>query len=277
VSPTTTSTKGTGSAKGKVTGGSAKAGVGRKVARALDAEERAALEDQRDFLLASLRDLESEREAGDVDEADYEALRDDYTARAARIIRVLEASKVKVAAEPDGAADRSRWRNRAVVAAVGAFVVVASLLVWQAAGDREGGESATGDIRQSTQDQLNRALSLAAAGRYDEAVAVQDEILAGDPDNVEAMTYKGWFQFRAGDVAGVVTLTEAATLDPQYPDAHALLAVSFAQLSCPDSAQAELDRLDQLDPPQEITQLVAGLRDDIPSIDGTACPIPSAG
>src|SRR4051794_18690615 len=51
--------------------------------RVLGPDELAALEEQRDFLLGSLRDLDAEHDAGDVDEADYLALKDDYTARAA--------------------------------------------------------------------------------------------------------------------------------------------------------------------------------------------------
>ncbi|MEY5058599.1 MAG: hypothetical protein RJA51_346, partial [Actinomycetota bacterium] len=51
--------------------------------------EREMLEEQLDFLLDSLRDLEREREAGDINEDDYSALRDDYIARAAAISRQL--------------------------------------------------------------------------------------------------------------------------------------------------------------------------------------------
>ena len=39
------------------------------------------LEEERRFLLASIRDLDREREAGDVDDADFTALRDGYVAR----------------------------------------------------------------------------------------------------------------------------------------------------------------------------------------------------
>ena len=46
--------------------------------------EQSPLEDQRDFLLRSLEDLEREQAAGDVDQHDYEVLKDDYTARAQR-------------------------------------------------------------------------------------------------------------------------------------------------------------------------------------------------
>mgnify|MGYP006292610163 CR=1 FL=1 len=51
--------------------------------------DRDRLSEERDFLLESLRDLERERQAGDIDDDDYVTLRDDYTVRAARIIREL--------------------------------------------------------------------------------------------------------------------------------------------------------------------------------------------
>src|SRR5699024_2899460 len=55
----------------------------------LDPDELAALEDERDFLLESLRDLDAEFESGDLDEEDHEALRDEYTARAAETLRAI--------------------------------------------------------------------------------------------------------------------------------------------------------------------------------------------
>jgi len=56
---------------------------------ALDPWLRSALEEERDFCLRSLRDLDAERDAGDIDEADYETLRDSYTSRAAVVLRQL--------------------------------------------------------------------------------------------------------------------------------------------------------------------------------------------
>jgi hypothetical protein len=43
----------------------------------------AELEEERRFLLRSLTDLEREHDAGDVDDLDYETLKDGYTVRAA--------------------------------------------------------------------------------------------------------------------------------------------------------------------------------------------------
>jgi hypothetical protein len=50
---------------------------------------RIGLEDERDFYLRSLRDLEAEWEAGDIDPADYRELKDSYTSRAAAVLRQL--------------------------------------------------------------------------------------------------------------------------------------------------------------------------------------------
>ena len=49
--------------------------------------------DQREFLLRSLEDLEREHDAGDLDDADYIALKDDYTARAAAALRAEPAAR----------------------------------------------------------------------------------------------------------------------------------------------------------------------------------------
>ena len=51
----------------------------------LDPDALAALEEESDFLLRSLADLEREFAEGDVDQTDYASLKDDYTARAAAV------------------------------------------------------------------------------------------------------------------------------------------------------------------------------------------------
>ena len=60
---------------------------------AVDLDELARLEEERGFLLRSLDDLERERAAGDMDDVDYTTLRDGYTARAAAVLRAIEAGR----------------------------------------------------------------------------------------------------------------------------------------------------------------------------------------
>lgn len=254
-----------------------------KVTRKLDADEREALEDQREFLLQSLRDLEAEHEAGDVEDDDYEALRDDYTSRAARIIRALEARQVKVAEPRRRDEGRGRRRFQLVVAGIGAFAVLAGVLMWQATSDRGSGDEATGDIRESSSDEVNatmqQAETLALDGRYDEAIALYDEVLADEPDNYVAMTLKGWFQYQSAEavedaVRGVVTLTQAVQINPDYPSTHAFLSIAFAQLGCPSFAESALAELDRLDAPAEMREMVP-TPEDLAAIDGSNCILPS--
>jgi len=218
--------------------------------------DRHALEDQRDFLLRSLEDLERERAAGDVDEHDYLALKDDYTVRAARVLRSLDAGTAE-----DSAGRGIGRRTLVSGAAVVLFAVVAGLLVAQASGRRDAGDTATGDIRQSVTEKLNEAGRRSGQGDVEGAVGLYDEVLDVDPDNVEAMTYRGWVLVLSGDTAeGLPALLEAATTDPTYPDVHAFLAVVLFRNGLVAEAARELDRLDALDPPAAIRQLTAGLR-----------------
>jgi hypothetical protein len=55
----------------------------------MNPDELARLEEERSFLLSSLRDLEREREAGDIDDLDYAALHNGYTQRAAEVIKLI--------------------------------------------------------------------------------------------------------------------------------------------------------------------------------------------
>ena len=236
------------------------AGTGRRAGR-LDPDALAALEDQRDFLLRSLDDLEREREADDVDEHDYETLKDDYTARAARTIRAIGSHQARLAAAQQ---PRSWRRTLAVGAGVAAFALLAGVLVAQASGRREAGDALTGEIRQSTRELFVEAQGLAQQQRYDEAIEVFDEILATQPDHAEALAYRGWAQYWSGDASGAIeTLTAALEADPEYPDTFALLAVILSRSGAPAEALDVLDRFEALDPPPEALALVAGLRDDL--------------
>jgi tetratricopeptide (TPR) repeat protein len=215
------------------------------------------LEEQRDFLLASLEDLEREHAAGDVDEHDYAALKDDYTARAAAVLRALQSGRARTAP-----VSHRSWRRGALISlGVAAFAVLAGVLMAQALGRRDAGEVATGDIRQSVTEKLNEAGRRGSAGELDAAIDLYDEVLADDPGNVEALTYKGWMLTLSGqDEDGLTTLIEAATNDPDYPDAHAFLAIILFRNGLVEQADRELDRLDDLDPPAAIRELTSSLR-----------------
>jgi tetratricopeptide (TPR) repeat protein len=245
--------------------------------RPLDPDTLAALEEQRDFLLRSLEDLEREHEAGDVDDHDYASLKDDYTARAARSIRAIEAHQARVAA----ARPRRSWRRTmAVLAGVVVFAVVAGVLVARFSGRREAGDALTGDIRESTRTQLDNARLALQQERYDDAIEIYDAVLADQPDNVEALAYKGRAQIGNGDMEGVLTLIDAAEANPDYPDTHYFLAGAFAIAGRYDSALQELDRFDALDPPPDLAAEADDLRSQIEALragasSSTTTPAPA--
>jgi tetratricopeptide (TPR) repeat protein len=216
-----------------------------------------ATKEQREFLLASLDDLDAEYAAGDLDEADYRALRSDYTTRAAAAIRSLEEGAT---AKPG---PTRSWRRFAIWTAL--IVVVASLAgVWvaQFSGSRSAGESITGDIRNSVRTRLFRASELLGTDPG-EAIEIYDDVLLDEPSNAEALTYRGWLTNLAGDQAtGRDFVEDAVIADPTYPDARVFAAVIALRSGDAEGAAGHLAALDKLDVPPFIEQLVEaqGLR-----------------
>ena len=82
----------------------------------MNPDRLAELEEERQFLLRSLTDLEREFHAGDVDQHDYDVLRDGYTARAANVLRSIDDGK---AARPPRRESNPKSVIATVVAVVG--------------------------------------------------------------------------------------------------------------------------------------------------------------
>ena len=212
-------------------------------AHRLDPDALAALEERRDFLLASLSDLESEHAAGDIDELDYLALKDDYTRRAAVVLRSIDRQEAAFAAAP-----KLDWR-RALVWVLGLALLggISGVLIARASGDRIGGESGSGGVRQSIVTRLSTAQSLFGdPDTWDDAIEIYDDILDEEPTQVEALTYRSWLQYRQGEpLAGVLPgWEEAALLEPAYPDAIVFHTIALSDLGFYDDAADVLDRLD---------------------------------
>ncbi|MEO6122054.1 MAG: hypothetical protein ABIW46_01540 [Acidimicrobiales bacterium] len=212
------------------------------------------LEDERDFLLRSLADLDAERGAGDLTEDDYATLRDDYTARAAAVLRALDPP---LPTPPDPPARRGRGgrgRQRATVGVVVAVALAAGALVARSAGERLPGAPASGSIEATGPSaDLNRARTLWGAGRTLEAIKVYDEVLETVSDQPEALAYRGWFVLLAGREAatpelrteltarGLASIERAIAVDPAYPDAHYFRGlVMFVDRNDPAAAVTEM-------------------------------------
>jgi tetratricopeptide (TPR) repeat protein len=240
--------------------------------RELDPDRLAALEEERDFLLRSLDDLEREHDAGDVDDTDYDALKDDYTARAASVLRSIENRNVAMAAARDPRARSRAWTAGFVVVIL---AVALGIFVAQSSGRRAPGESVSGDIRQSTRDLLLEARTLYGEGQFDEAIKVYDKVLEQKPNDVEALTYRGWMLVRVAAqsddpeqiktlLSGALkSLDQAVAVDASYGDARVFRAVVYRDLDEPQLALADLDALTPGAIPVEMTALVEKLRNEV--------------
>jgi len=252
--------------------------------RALDPDVLAALEAERDFLLRSLRDLEAEHDAGDLDEHDYTELKDGYTSRAGAVLRAIEQRRAGLA---DAAASRkkagSTGRKVGVVALVVGFAILAGVLMAAAAGRRGAGDSATGDIRQTCREGILQAQGLLQSAPV-EALKAYDEVLEQCPGNAEALTYKGWLfhltalQSEPGPEAdglralALQNLLDATVADPGFTDAWIFLGSVYKNLGRPDDALAALDRVDPARVPPFMAGRVEGLRAEITGATSGSTP-----
>ncbi len=201
----------------------------------LDPDELAALEDQRDFLLASLRDLEREHDAGDLDTVDYETLRDDYTARAAEVLRAIEGRRAAL----DEAHAPMGWRKRLLVlAGVAAFAVVAGFVVAGALGARGQGDTLSGGVttKATPSQRAQRCIEKIQPTAPSASLACFKEVLDDDPRNPVALTWSAWAlelstNFLPAETAAQVQATavqsveRAIEVDPNYSYARAFRAV----------------------------------------------------
>lgn len=237
----------------------------------IDDARREALEDERDFLLASLRDLEREREAGDVDPDDYEALRSGYVARTAEIAREI------VRGRAHRTTRRARGRTAVAVVVVASLAAGSGFLVASQSGQRLPGESATGGIDPSTVSMLAQA-RMADMSSPAEALVLYNGVLDLEPDNVEALTYRAWLLSRivpsATDLSdeekaqvllsAYADLSRAVEVDPTYADAHCFLGVmEFRVFANPARSKAALEVCTSMNPPQEVAALLGSLISEV--------------
>lgn len=220
----------------------------------MNEDERARLEQERDFLLRSLDDLEREREKGAIDDESYARLHDDYTARAAVTIRALRDDTEPEPAPAPGPARTPASTRRRVLAlvVVVVFVAVAVVGVAFAVTERGEGGTATGNTGAQSDD---RATLKERQKRLEAAVAA-------DPDDIASRLLLARYLEAGGDLAGaLVQYDEVLVRTSQSAEAAAqggrilYLTAQAAVQSNPDAVDglvqqslARLDRAVEIDP-----------------------------
>jgi tetratricopeptide (TPR) repeat protein len=200
----------------------------------MDTMDRGQMEAERDFLLRSLDDLEAELLAGNVDPDTYRTLHDDYTARAAAVVRSLDDGVPRATPGP---------RRLRVITAVGivVFCVLAAFLLARGVGERRPGQTLTGNAAvrspvtldpNSYEAHIEAARSLLQQQNLRQAIQEYTAAAVVDAKQPEPFAYRGWISaLVAGEVAdkaGRATLLKRATedldkaiaLDPKYLDAY---------------------------------------------------------
>ena len=213
------------------------------------AERRARLEDERDVLLEQIDALDAELAAGQIDEADHAALKDDLVRRTAQVLRRLDRQR-------PAPTERRRVSNqRRVVTGVALLVVavLAGLAVASFSGLRGAGEFSTGEIERSSRDLLLQAEAELAAGNLDVARENALEVLSILPDEPDALVVLGQAAQQEGDLLTALQQYEAAlAIDPDHVLALTWTGSILVRLPDPDLQQngiATLDRAIALDPP----------------------------
>ena len=223
------------------------------------------LEDERDFYLQSLRDLEEEHAAGELDDADYQSLKDEYTAKAAAVLRQLESqpSGFRTPEAPGAPASVRKRRTGRVVAGVLVLAAIsggAGYAVAQSSGERLAGDEATGDLPEGSVDRIAKANALVAEGEILEAVKVYDDLLEDDPENPVALAQRGWLLSRVDESlvdSGLASIDRAIAADPTYPDAHFFRAmILWRAKDEPAMAVESFQRAIDANPPAEVRSAI---------------------
>lgn len=155
----------------------------------------------------------------------------------------------------------STRRTAFVTAAIALVAVGVGVALAAAAGDRRMGDPLSGSIEGTSaarDPRLDQAQEYMGTGKAVEAVKLYDAILREDPEQVEALAYRGWLLRLAGlPDEGLVYLDRAVAADPSYPDAHFFRGmVLWQDKGDPAAGAAEFRLFLANDPPQAMVGLV---------------------
>jgi cytochrome c-type biogenesis protein CcmH len=207
-----------------------------------DQDAQSEQEEQREFLLRSLDDLDAERAAGNIDDATYQRLHDDYTARAAITVRAMRDGTETETGATDGPSQTRRHRVL-VIGGLIVFAAVAATTMAFALGARLPGGTVTGNSQAGSEvstaargralkaavtkrpDDAEARLALARfqMGRRDLSAALESfRVAAGlDPTNAEPFAYSGWIiRLQGFPDQALQLLDKAVAVNLSYPDAH---------------------------------------------------------
>ncbi|MBW3615959.1 MAG: tetratricopeptide repeat protein, partial [Actinobacteria bacterium] len=218
------------------------------------------------------------------DEADYLALRDNYTARAAAVLRAL--APPARATDPTAPGDEPgtengrprRWRTAVAAVALAAGAGLAGYAVAGAAGERSATDEATGSLPEGSVDRITKAQALVSEGKVLEAIRVYDSLLADDPENPVALAQRGWLVSRVDPSlvdSGLASIDRAIAADPNYAEAHFFRGmILWRSKGDPAAGAEEFQKAIDTKPGPQLTALLQQVRDQARAAAGAPPPAP---
>ena len=197
---------------------------------------RAQIEAEIALLEASLADAREEHDAGELDDAAYEAIRLRDTSRlsAAKDARAALAKEAVVEEPLPTAPDKveavsSRPKRRGFLLFGSCAVLLVAIVVLVVVLTSSSSPSASTQINQL----LSRASTYVQEGKITEALPLYTQVLQLDPTQPEALAQSGWLTFEAGSAANATTLMNkgesqiraAIAVAPSLAAAHLYLGV----------------------------------------------------
>lgn len=215
--------------------------------------QRAELAERRNAVWQSLEEIEADREAGNLSDADYETLRRRYEGEAAALAQQLSSlGEEPVAsgrpAEPAPSGGRS-WIPTAIAWSAGsvAFVALAWLVLSSTLRSRGVDDPITGTLPGQEMRSMPPGPPVGSVDQ--ERLAELERIVADDPHNVEALVQLGhlYLTLQRYDELRAVT-AQALQLEPDNPEALTHLGMLLFSIGHPEGVMATFDRALEIDP-----------------------------
>lgn len=212
---------------------------------------RRELEDSRLAAVRSLEEIEADFETGNLSETDYRSLKRRYEKEVESLDQRLAAA---APAAGQGESERQRTPARSGswmttlgwIAGAVAFVALAWLVMSQTLSPRSEGGTITGSLPGQPQGMPSGA---PVADVDMERLAELQRLVAGDPNNVEALDELGHMYLTLQSYPELSEVTQRAlSINPEDPEALTHLGMLLFSTSHPQGVMESFDRALQVDP-----------------------------
>lgn len=221
--------------------------------------ELAELDERRRAVERALDEIEADRDAGNLSEADYEEMRSRYAKEVALLGERLSAHRQAVVAEapaqPATAGASSVAGRSRVPAAVGwvagiaGFLALAWLVMSTALRPRGADDTITGSLPGQGMGGAGGGAGPAIADVDMDSVRELEALVAGDSSNVEALGELGHMYLTLQRYGEVITLSmKALDLEPDNPEALTHMGMVLVSVDHIEEGMASFDRALESDP-----------------------------